>query len=214
MRKIRFADGEYYHIYNRGVEKRDIVCDAHDVKRIFLSIRVFNTREPIGSIYEANFRTKNLSKNDLLVSFVAYCINPNHYHFLIRQDKESGVSRFMHRFGVGYTNYFNEKYKRSGSLFQGSFKARHVSNNEDLLRISAYVNLNYKVHRLPLGNSVPKSSWQEYMRPSNKRKERICDTGMILDQFNRKRDYEQFATSSVKSIIAKRRPDIEDLLLE
>ena len=222
MRDIKFGEGEYYHVFNRGVEKRDIVCDEYDVHRFLQSMQMFNTKKPIGSIFETNFsKKKNKEKKKLghpLVSFIAYCINPNHYHFLLRQEEEYGVSKFMHKLGVGYTNYFNEKYERSGSLCQGRFKARHIASNEDLLHVSAYVNLNYKVHNLSLGNWIPKSSWEEYIIPkgvlSTKNANKICDTASILGQFSRKNDYRQFARDSVRGIIAKRRQDLEDLLLE
>jgi len=204
-------------VFNRGVEKRDIVCDEYDVHRFLQSMQMFNTKKPIGSIFETNFsKKKNKEKLEQpLVSFIAYCINPNHYHFLLRQEEESGVSKFMHKLGVGYTNYFNEKYERSGSLCQGKFKARHIASNEDLLHVSAYVNLNYRVHNLLLGNWIPKSSWDEYVgEKKEQRNKNICDMGVITQQFRRKYDYKKFAQESMRDIIRKRRQDITDLLLE
>jgi len=217
MRLAEFGIGEYYHVFNRGVEKRDIVCDEYDVHRFLQSMQMFNTKKPIGSIFETNFsKKKNKEKLEhSLVSFIAYCINPNHYHFLLRQEEEYGVSKFMHKFGTGYTNYFNEKYERSGSLCQGKFKARHIASNEDLLHISAYVNLNYKVHNIPLGSWIPKSSWDEYVGEKKEQQNKnICDMSVITQQFRRKYDYKKFAQESIRDIIRKRRQNIIDLLLE
>src|SRR3989344_6008505 len=119
MRKMAFLPGEYYHIYNRGVDKRNIFSDKKDLGRFFQSMKEFNTKNPIGSLYEN--------------SFVNYCLNPNHYHFLLTPLVEKGVEKFMQRLGTGYTMYFNERNKRSGSLFQGKFKSKHINSNEYLL---------------------------------------------------------------------------------
>lgn len=80
-----------------------------------------------------------------MVKFIAYCINPNHYHFILQQVSEKGIEKFMQRLGMGYAKYFNNRRKRSGTLFQGKFKARHIDSNEYLLHVSSYVNLNYKL---------------------------------------------------------------------
>src|SRR3989344_8431518 len=111
MRKTSFAEGEYYHVYNRGVDKRDIFTDNEDYTRFLLSMREFNVRDPIGSIYENSFAKEQLthkpSKRQPLVKFIAFCLNPNHYHFILQQMTERGVEKYMHRLGTGYTKYFN-----------------------------------------------------------------------------------------------------------
>ncbi len=140
-RKVPFVVGEYYHLYNRGVEKRDIFIDNEDLNRFLKSLTEFNTVEPIGSIYEHSFGSPTPKSRSLkLISIVAYCLNPNHYHLLVTPLKFGGIQKFMHRLGTGYTNYFNERYDRSGALFQGRYKDVHVSSNEQLLHLSAYIN--------------------------------------------------------------------------
>ena len=74
-----------------------------------------------------------------LVEIVAYCLNPNHYHLIVKQISEKGIERFMQKIGTGYTNYFNKRYERSGALFQGKFKSIHIDSNEYLLHLSVYV---------------------------------------------------------------------------
>ncbi|PIS34583.1 MAG: hypothetical protein COT37_01930 [Parcubacteria group bacterium CG08_land_8_20_14_0_20_43_9] len=167
MRKIKFVNGEYYHILNRGVDKRDIFVDKEDLARFFQGMREFNTLDPIGSIYEAQIRRKNkkfgnlVSKEDSkIVNFICYCINPNHYHFILRQLTGRGIEKFMQRLALGYSKYFNLRHKRSGTLFQGPYKATHIDSDDYLLHASAYVNLNNKVHGLE--NVLYKSSWGEY----------------------------------------------------
>ena len=149
MRKTPFSDGEIYHVYNRGTDKRSIFSDRADVDRFFTSMKEFNTLDPIGSLYELSFEERKLggSTSKPLVNFICYCLNPNHYHFLLEQVVEKGIEKFMQRLGTGYTLYFNTRHKRSGALFQGRFKSKHVESNDYLLRLSSYINLNSHVHQ-------------------------------------------------------------------
>ncbi len=211
MRRTQFANGEHYHIFNRGVDKREIFSDSEDVVRFLRSMDEFNSVEPIGSIYENSFSDSKKQLGSLasklkLVDFICYCLNPNHYHFILRQREEKGIEKFMHRVGTGYTKFFNNKCKRSGSLFQGTFKAVHISTNEQLLHTSVYVNLNDRVHRL--GDSVSKSSWGEY---KNNQKG-FCEKDIVLGQFNNATEYKKFAESSLVDILERK--DMEKLLLD
>jgi len=226
MRKIKFINGEYYHIYNRGVDKRIIFECQEDLDRFFESMVEFNTIESIGSIYSNNQRMRmrgsasHSPEKEKLVEFICYCLNPNHYHFLLRQLVDNGIQKFMHKIGTGYTMHFNKKYKRSGSLFQGRYKATHVDSNEYLLHLSAYINLNYKVHCLErirgsASNSF-KSSWVEYIEgdyyEKEKNKKGFCEKDIILDQFGGVEDYKGFAEDSLKRI--KENKQIKKFLLE
>ncbi len=202
MRKTPFVENEYYHIYNRGVDKRVLFQDDFDFERFIESINKFNVVNPIGSIYALHFKKREEVVETPLVEFVCYCIIPNHYHFLLRQVSENGISKFMKRLNGGYTNYFNDKYDRCGALFQGVFKSKHIDSNEYLLHLSSYINLNYKVHKLR--NETPKfvkSSWDEYMSSSIKG---FCNKDMILGQFNSVIEYKKFAESSLKGILDRR----------
>lgn len=213
MRRVEFINNEYYHVFNRGVDKRTIFADKRDMDRFYQSMTEFNTLEPIGSIYENSFRKDQLGnfvsklRTKKLVKFICYCLNPNHYHFMISPIVDNGIAKFMHRIGVGYSKYFNEKYKRSGSLFQGVFKAIHIDSNEYLLHLSAYINLNNKAHSL--GNEVSKSSWKEY---TSEGQESFCNKKIILGQFKNSSEYKKFAEDSLVDI--KQRKDMKKLLLE
>lgn len=115
----------------------------------------------------------------------------------------------MKRIG-GYTWYFNNKYERNGSLFQGVFKSMHIDSNEYLLHVSAYVNLNDRVHKLDGGYSAlvqSKSSWKEYV---DEGVGGICDKEIVLGQFRNADEYKQFALSSLDSIM-KRKAGLRDL---
>ena len=149
-----------------------------------------------------------------LVEFTAYCLNPNHYHFVLKQLVDRGIEKFMQKIGTGHTMFFNNKYERSGSLFQGVFKAVHIDSNEYLLHISAYANLNNRVHQLGgLASKLVRSSWGEY---TDERVRGICNKEVILDQFRSMGEYKEFALSSLESIVQKRNEmkGIENFLLE
>jgi putative transposase len=234
MRTTIFANGEFYHVYNRGTDKRNIFSHEVDIARFFKSMDEFNTLEPIGSIYENSFHTslvgtpskqgkiKVHSKEGRgkLVNFICYCINPNHYHFLLEQVVDRGIEKFLHRLGTGYTKYFNNKYKRSGVLFEGKFKAVHVNTNEYLLHVSAYINLNDHVHQLgsrasKLGTSALRS-WSSFKEYRKKDGLGFCKKEIILSQFKNVKAYEEFARSSLVEILKRRKEEktISNLLLE
>lgn len=213
-RKAPFVTGEFYHIYNRGVDKRIVFSDESDLDRFMKSLEEFNVIEPIGSLYEKAFADKQFggstSKLEKLVNLVAYCVNPNHFHFILEQVTDKGIEKFMHRLGTGYTRYFNEKEKRSGSLFQGRFKSVLIDSNEYLLHASAYVNLNDRVHQL--GGSTSKlvksrSSWGEYTGDS---KSNFCGKDIILEQFRNTKEYQKFAESSIEDTL-ERRADLREM---
>ncbi|MDO8493203.1 MAG: transposase [bacterium] len=202
MRKITFEVGEYYHAYNRGVDKRNIVQEEYDSERFLQALIEFNVVEPIGSIYENSFRKDQLgslaSKSEKLVNVVCYCLNPNHFHLLLEQIVEKGIERFLHKLSTGHAKYFNKKYKRSGSLFEGTFKAKHVSSNDYLQYLSAYINLNNRVHQIEGEVSkLVRSSWEEYLG----NKEPICHKDIVLDQFSSAKEYARYCMETLPILI-------------
>ncbi len=167
MRKDPFVNDQYYHIYNRGVDKRDIFNNKDDVKRFLLSIKEFNVKEPVKSLKETLKNKTDVQKlKDIeqpLISIVCYCINPNHFHFIVKQEADDGISEFFKRLLGGYTLYFNSVYKRSGALFQGRFKSVLIDREDYFLKIRPYVNVNYLVHNIPIEKSeLVVSSCEEY----------------------------------------------------
>lgn len=208
IRKTNFVEGEYYHIYNRGVEKRNIFTDKRDLDRFIQSIGEFNTKDPIGSLYQNSFVKERLGgKASKLVSFVAYCLNPNHYHFIITPLVEGGIEKFMQKLGTGYTMYFNNRQKRSGVLFQGKFKSKYIDSNEYLLKLSSYVNFNNCDENGKVKNKLSISSWEEYIGHSDLN---FCDKSIILEQFRSKKEYENFALESWKDACENKK-ESEDL---
>jgi len=154
MRKEPLETGEYYHVYNRGVDKRDIFSNIYDLERFKESIKQFNQVEGIGSLQRQHKSVRALGSNPIeqsepLVAIVAFCINPNHFHFILKQLTDGGIAKFMQKTLGGYTYYFNQKHERSGSLFQGTFKSKLVNGEGYFRKIFGYVNQNYLVHDIP-----------------------------------------------------------------
>lgn len=152
MKRPPFINSYIYHIYNRGVEKRKVFLDNQDRFRFIHDLYEFNDEGPVINInyrFQRN-RSKYMEvelpyirkKRKLLVDIFVWCLMPNHYHLLLRQKIDKGIVLFMQKLGGGYTNYFNLKYKRVGSLFQGRFKAIVVENDNYLTHLSRYIHLN------------------------------------------------------------------------
>lgn len=143
-RSIEFAENEFYHIYNRGVEKRTIFLDTSDYKRFIELLYVANTSNPtdLREIKRSQENIYDWDRGEPLVSIGAYCLMPNHFHILTTPLQEKGVSKFMNKLCTSYSMYFNSKYKRTGSLFEGKFKAKWTDTDEYLKYLFAYIHLN------------------------------------------------------------------------
>ncbi len=142
QRKIEFSVGEYYHVYNRGVEKRDIFMTNADRMRFQKLLYLANGEKPYVFRLVQGQPLYSLDRGDPRVAIGSYVLMPNHFHILVRETKEGGLSTFMEKLGTGYTMYFNKVNKRVGPLFQSRFKARHVDRDEYLKYLFAYIHLN------------------------------------------------------------------------
>ncbi len=143
-----FGIDELYHCYNRGVDKRQIFQDNNDYERFLLLMYIGNCAEPI---HISNLKNSSLadavgnnpiSHGDTLVEISAYSLMPNHFHFVLKEIKENGISTFMQKVFTAYTMYFNKKNNRSGTLFAGPFKSKHVADDEYLKHLISYMHLN------------------------------------------------------------------------
>ncbi|MEX2013995.1 MAG: transposase, partial [Parcubacteria group bacterium] len=160
----------------RGVDKRDIFKDMKDLDRFIESIQTFNQVDGIGSLElhrklsrtpKAKMRALDSRGSEPLVAIVAFCLNPNHFHFILKQLIDGGIAKFMQKLLGGYTYYFNERHERSGSLFQGTFKSKLIKSDEYFRKIFAYVNQNHSVHDIPESKShLIFASDREYERDS------------------------------------------------
>jgi len=207
MRKIQLANGAYYHIFNRGVDKRDIFVDKKDYERFHLSLILMND-EKNGLMFQwknykaahprmilDEFLRLSLKERKKMVNVVAYCLNPNHYHLILKQTRSRGIEKFMHRLSTGYTMFFNERYHRNGSLFQGSFKATHIDSNVLLLHLAVYVNCNCEIHGIARAELYDWCSFPDYLK---KRRSNILSKNIISDQFKNTQSFKDFSKSYIK----------------
>ncbi len=143
MRYETFTNGEYYHIYNRGVDRRTTFRNDGDYRRFLESLRVFNTTQDAGAPVSFHRRCqRSYPFEDQLVRVHEFSLMPNHFHLLLQQIKEGGISQFLQRLGTSYTKFFNNDEDRSGSLFESTFKAKRIDSYAYLLHITRYIHLN------------------------------------------------------------------------
>ncbi len=145
-RRIAFSEGEFYHAYNRGVDKRKIFYTSGDYDRFLALLYLSNDS---GATRLGNeLRRKSVEEilmqkqGEPLVAIGAYCLMPNHFHLLLTPVAEGGISRFMLKLQTAYSMYFNLKNDRTGALFQGAFKAQHIDTDVYLQYLYAYIHLN------------------------------------------------------------------------
>ena len=200
MPRAKLAEGEYFHVFNRGVDKRLIFQDDHDRWR-FLTLLVILQGDVV---FPQISRIIHLVRHwmfdseefqDVLkhryVEVVAFCLMPNHFHLILHEIKDGGISKFMQRLLNAYTKYFNTKYNRTGHLFGGKFQSVHINNNAYLNYLSAYIHLNPRElkgwHRKEV--KYPWSSFQDFI--IHNRFGKFLNLSIIRSQFNKK-EYKVF----------------------
>ena len=140
-RKVPFVTGEFYHIYNRGNDKRKIFHNLEDYKRFIALLYISNSSR--------NFALRDVSKNifdfecgETLVSIGSYSLMPNHFHILLTPTRDDLVAKFMQKLTTAYSMYYNIKYNRTGTLFEGRYKSEHTRHDKHLKYLFSYINLN------------------------------------------------------------------------
>lgn len=235
MRKFKFEQGKIYHVFNRGVEKRDIFLSEGDRWRFLQGLYLFNDESCSSNLlYRLEQRKgkmhfgilreyvkQNAVPRKPLVKIMMDCLKSNHYHLALEEIVENGISRFMHKLGVGYTRYFNTKYERVGPLFQGAFKAVEVETDEQLMYLLAYINVINPGQELeselkfvaqdPEGimEFVEHYPWSTHLEYLGKRESIIADKGRAGELFATPLQYRAFVTDIIKG---KKRASLPDAL--
>ncbi|PIQ66446.1 MAG: hypothetical protein COV96_01540 [Candidatus Zambryskibacteria bacterium CG11_big_fil_rev_8_21_14_0_20_42_18] len=137
-RKDPLVVNEYYHLYNRGVEKRKIFQSVNDYDHFIFLMYICNTAKSI-VLRDVD---KNFDRGETIVDIGAYCLMPNHFHILLKGKTDGGISNYMLKLLTAYSMYFNKKYKRTGRLFESVFKSSHVDSEEYLKYLYSYIHLN------------------------------------------------------------------------
>lgn len=231
MRDIKFENNFYYHIFNRGVEKRIIFLDDEDYIRFIYYLHEFNNINVIG---DTSFKIRKdkidkfgnlVSEKDKIVEIVCFALMPNHFHLLIKQIREKGVSLFMHKVSVAYAKYFNEKYERVGGLFQGTFKAKFINKDEYLKYLIYYILGNpieiieprwkergIKNHK-NVKDFLRRYKWSSYRSFVGEKDFLFLDNNknFVLEFFSNFGEFKQFIN---ELIVSDKLNDIENLILE
>jgi putative transposase len=197
-----YVENGYYHLYNRGVEKRAIFLDQQDyvVFLHLLKLYLLPLGKGISSINPSIPRIKRTFDED--IELHTFCLMPNHFHLLVHQNNEKTISNFMRALSTSYVMYFNKKYHRIGSLFQGAYKAVIVDNDSYLLHLSRYIHLN------PLKSfagsdpakliDYPYSSYTYYL---GKKHARWVKTDFILKMFESEKNGTQTSIKQYKDFV-------------
>lgn len=167
FRKDPFVNGEYYHLYNRGIDKRVIFKSKKDYERFTMLLFVSNSNAQLfrlDNLINQQHKTFDeilvLDKGEPFVSIGAWCLMINHFHLIVRQEVEGGITKFMKKLGVGYSMFFNIKYQRTGALFGGLFKSKLIGVDDNYMRhLFAYIHLN------PL--DIEFSGWEKEIKKSS-----------------------------------------------
>ncbi|OGE71980.1 hypothetical protein A2617_04900 [Candidatus Daviesbacteria bacterium RIFOXYD1_FULL_41_10] len=189
--------GEYYHLFNRGSEKRDIFTQPRDYKRFLKTLYYYQYTGPkisFSKFTKSDFNSFKPNPENKLVQILCYCLMPNHIHFLLKQVKENGISIFMSQLFNSYTKYFNTKYNRVGALFQGVFKSVLMESDEQLKHTSRYIHLNPVVAGLT--NDLFSYNWSSYydFLTGN---EKISSVNQVLNFFPSLGKYYKFVEDQV-----------------
>jgi putative transposase len=173
----------FFHVYNRGVEKREIFLDDSDC-RIFLYYfsLYLSAKEDLQLLKQKGLRLDKIIKNNLSeeVDLLVYALMPNHFHLLVQQHSSYGVMKLMKRVTTAYAMYFNKKYSRVGPLFQGIYKSVYIHTDEYLLHLSRYIHLN----PLNIQNTIDFNNYTSYSIFLGKRRSKWVKSDKILQYFH------------------------------
>lgn len=210
-RKVPFVSGEFYHIYNRGTDKRDIFTNEHDYRRFLTLLYLCNSDQSVDidkKLREGRTFPEliGVERGETLVSIGAYCLMPNHFHILLIEQRAGGISCFMKKLSTAYSMYFNKKYGRTGALFEGKFKAKHANTDEYLKYLFSYIHLNpvkilqpdwkdHGINNLAAAKehlrAFPYSSYLDYIE-GGRRESSLLNKTPFPDYFKDQNSFDQF----------------------
>lgn len=187
---------EVYHVFNRGVAKLPIFLDRRDYNRFLETIYYYQFQGPKPQFSQLKrFKDLKFENNKKILELICYCLMPNHYHFLLKQLEENGISEFINKVSNSYTKYFNTRHNRVGPLLQGQFKAVRVESDEQLVHLSRYIHLNPIVSFLI--KDLKDYEWSSYLNFVDLQKNKICSKNLVSSMFKTPQIYEQFVLDQV-----------------
>ncbi|MBI2443018.1 MAG: transposase [Candidatus Levybacteria bacterium] len=219
-RNIPIITGEIYHVFNRGIDRRPTFTRKREYERAVDATKFYLTSHPPMS-FSKYLRLENEKKNAVVkllsdttkhVHLLSFCLMPNHFHFLVRQTEEHGISHFLSNFQNSYTRYFNTKHDRVGSLFLDQFKAVRIETDEQLIHVSRYIHLNpytgYVVKSLDELITYPWSSLPAFLHDDGS----FIEKEPVLSFFKSPNEYKAFIFDQAD--YQRRLKEIEHLVFE
>lgn len=189
-----FYNQGYFHVYNRGVAKQIIYNSTHEYRRFLRVIAFYIELQPETKFSAAsNEKIENIFDavlNQPMIEIIAYCLMPNHFHLLVRQICDNGISIFTKRALNSYTRYYNIKNNRVGTVFQGTFRATEIKNNEQLLHVSRYIHLNPTIAKLT--DNPARYHWSSYNQYLRGNTNRIGNPQLALGLCGSTQEYKKF----------------------
>lgn len=219
-RKVIFANNEHYHIYNRGIARQPVFSDKRDYARLLMTLSFYRFLSPPVKLSRLLQLPQNQrgtildeinTKGEKLVDIISFSFMPNHFHLLLKQKVDKGISIFLSKSTNSYTRFFNLRHKRVGDLFQGVFKAVHIETDEQLIHLSRYIHLNPVVSFIIKESeltSYPWSSLPDYLSGSSK----MVELKSILSHFKSPIAYRKFVFDQIDD--GKKLEYIKHLILE
>lgn len=191
-RKSPLVTGEYYHLFNRGINKMPVFIYKRDYQRFIKSANYYQFAgpKPKFSVYcKGSLQKFNLDNK--IIEVISYSLMPNHFHFLVKQIRDGGISEFIRNLLDSYTKYFDLKHNWFGPIFQGVFRSVLIKSDSQLLHISRYIHLNPLISGLVKNtDNYIWSSYPEYLESSQI--PAICSKDVILKQFKSIKNYQDF----------------------
>lgn len=219
-RKIVFVNNYYYHIFNRGLDKRITFSDKRDYSRARELLQYYNhSKIPLRysqfhklSEDKKQIYLEQLNLSEKCVDIIAYCLMTNHFHLLLRQKAEYGISTFVSNFTNAYTRYFNTKNNRTGILFQGIFKGVFVESDEQLLHLTRYIHLNPVIASMTNIENLLDYRWSSYPVYIGQKSEDLQIDTQIMQLIGSSTDYAKFVKDQIS--YAKELHKIKHLSIE
>lgn len=220
FRKVPLVTGEIYHVFNRGIDGRITFSDIKEYARAYQIMKYYRFSSPPLklSIFlrisdSKRQEMQEVSWGEKLVSIMCYCFMPNHFHFMLRQEMDGGISKFLSLFQNSYTRYFNTKNDRVGQLFLDNFKNVLIDGEEQLLHLSRYIHLNAYSSSIVSGlEDLYKYEWSSLSEYLGGSEDNICEKDMIKSYFKTKESYKNFVSD--RADYQKELKRIENLVID
>lgn len=219
-RVIPLINNQIYHIFNRGIDRRPTFTAKQEFQRAMLSMDFYRSVIPPMRLSKFLIQPEEkkkeilqfLNKSNHLVEVINFCFMPNHFHFLLKQLKDNGISKYLSIFQNSYTKFFNTRHKRDGSLFMDQFKAVRIETDEQLIHVSRYIHLNpYSGFVIKTIEKLESYQWSSFYRYTYN-KGVIRKKNIILNYFRSIGEYKRFVIDQAD--YQKNLKEIEHLIFD